>query len=272
MKLRVGLFLIIIFLVFKSFSGNTLIVAGGRSAAMGYTGVAVADMWSCFNNQAGMSWCSKFAIGTYFENRFLLKELSLKTIGVVFPLKKKCFGITFGHFGYLLYGEIKTGLAFSMLLGKKFSAGLQLDYLRIQQGEDYGGRNLFTFEFGLLYKINEKINLGVHICNPVPIKLVKNGTELLPVIFRFGLSWQLSESFLSSVEVEKELVLNPIIKGGIEYHFVKPLWIRLGFLSNPGQFTFGFGIGCGKFRFDLASSYHPVLGYSPQGSIIYTIN
>ena len=62
------------------------------------------------------------------------------------------------------------------------------------------------------------------------------------------------------------------MKAGIEYHFVKPLFIRIGYMSDPSQFTFGFGLRFGKLNFDIASSYNVVLGFSPQGSIIYLFN
>jgi hypothetical protein len=88
-------------------------------------------------------------------------------------------------------------------------------------------------------------------------------------MIRLGIAWQTSKSFITSAEVEKDLVNKPIIKAGLEYHFVNPLYIRIGFLSNPTQFTFGFGLEFGNLSFDFASSYHMVLGFSPQGSIIY---
>jgi hypothetical protein len=43
----------------------------------------------------------------------------------------------------------------------------------------------------------------------------------------------------------------------------------MGLLSNPATFTFGFGLEFGNLQFDIASSYHLVLGYSPQASVVY---
>ena len=236
---------------------------------MGNTSVAFFDCWSGFNNQAGLGWCQRFSAGAYYENRFLLKELSLKAIGVVLPVKKGAFGLSFSHFGFSLYNEIKTGLAFGMRFGDAFAAGIQLDYLRFHVGDDYGTKNLFTFEIGVQYRAKEKLCLGVHIFNPIPFKLTDDPVERLPSVIRLGIAWQTSRNFITSAEVEKDLVNKPIIKAGIEYHFVEPLYIRIGFLTNPAQFTFGFGLEFGKLSFDIASSYHMVLGFSPQGSIVY---
>jgi len=272
MKLRGGIVVIISIFFTKSFATGDLTITGGRSASMGYTSVATADAWSGFNNQAGLSWSRKFIVGIYLENKFLIKEISLKAIGAVMPIKRGTWGLSFSHFGYSQYNEIKAGLAYSMLFGKKFSAGLQFDYLRMKQGADYGSRNIVTFEIGFQFRITGRLNLGVHIYNPFPVKVFETGKETLPVIFRLGFAWQLSNSVLGSVEFEKDLIMKPIYKAGLEYHFVKPVYFRFGFLTNPSQFTFGLGVELGKFNFDLASSYHPVLGYSPQASLIYFFN
>jgi hypothetical protein len=269
MELRRGFFSFLLILPFTAMASGELSATGGRAAAMGNTCMAFYDGWSGFNNQAGLGWCKKFSAGAYYENRFLLKELSLKAIGAVLPVKKGAFGLSFRYFGFSLYNEIKTGLAFGMRFGNSFSAGIQLDYLRFHVGEDYGTKNLFTFEIGLQYRAKEQLCLAVHIFNPVLIKLTNDPVERVPTVIRLGIAWQASKNFITSAEVEKDLVNIPIIKAGLEYHFVNPLYIRIGFLTNPTQFTFGFGLEFGNLSFDIASSYHMVLGFSPQGSIIY---
>src|ERR1039457_1013103 len=73
---------------------------GGRAAGMGFTSVALADPWSAFNNQAGLGWVNKITAELYFENRFLVKELSLKAIGVELPVRSGAFGLSFQEFGF----------------------------------------------------------------------------------------------------------------------------------------------------------------------------
>ena len=270
MKLRIGFFILSLILSFQSWAGSELSATGGRASAMGNTSVAFYDGWSGFNNQAGLAWCRKFSAGTYFENRYLLKEMSVKAIGVILPVRKGAFGLSFRHFGFSLYNEIKTGLAFGMHFGNSFSAGIQLDYLRFHLGDDYGTKNLFTFEIGLQYRIKEQLCLGVHFFNAVPIRLTEDPIERLPSVITLGIAWQVSKNFIASAEVEKDLITKPIFKAGMEYHFIHPLYVRLGFLTNPTMFTFGFGLEFGRFCFDVASSYHMVLGFSPQGSLIYS--
>lgn len=242
---------------------------GGRSAGMGFCSVALSDPWSVFNNQAGMTWVNKITAEIYFENRFLLKELGLKAIGIELPVKSGTFGLSFQEFGFNLYNEMKTGLAFSKKFGKVFSAGVQLDYIRIHLGEDLGTKHLFTFEIGLEYHINHNLSFGVHFYNPISVKLVSYQNERIPSVINVGFSWKFSEGFITTVEAEKDIQLKPVFKAGLEYHFVKPVYVRIGLVTNPTMFTFGFGVEYGQVRFDFSSSYHLVLGYSPQVSLIY---
>ncbi|MDP4282385.1 MAG: hypothetical protein Q8867_09585, partial [Bacteroidota bacterium] len=101
-------------------------------------------------------------------------------------------------------------------------------------------------------------------------KIGKDANETLPMVYLAGISWQTSRSILLSVEGGKETDQKAIGRFGLEYHIAKPAWIRVGILSQPVEFTFGAGIASGKFRFDLSSSWHRILGYSFQSSVSYS--
>jgi hypothetical protein len=244
-------------------------VIGGRAAALGYTSVAQYDAWSAFNNQAGLAWCRNFSAGAYFENRYLLKEFSLKALAVTLPVGKGAFGVTIRQFGFSLYSELNTGVGYGLRLSKNFSAGIQVDFMHLHVGDNFQDKNLFTFEIGLQYHSGEHLWLGFHAANPWPVKLSSLTNERLPTLMRLGLSWRMTEGLYSNLEVEKDLLHRPALKASIEYRPVKVLTMRIGFLSNPTTFTFGFGLAFGNVEFDIASSYHLVLGYSPQASVSY---
>lgn len=244
-------------------------VIGGRAAALGYTSVTQSDEWSVFNNQAGLAWCKRFSAGIYFENRYLLKDLSQKALAITLPAGRGAFGVSFRHFGFALYSEMNTSIAYGMRLTKNFSAGVQIDYLRLHVADGFKDNSAFSCEIGLQFRASEHLWLGFHVANLVPVKLSSLTHERIPTLMRFGFSWRITEGLHSDVEVEKDLVHKPVLKAGIEYRPAKSLFIRIGVLSNPATFTFGFGLEFGNLQFDLASSYHLVLGYSPQASLIY---
>ena len=267
--------LIIFFCVIVSFSsliaGNDNNPIGGRSAAMGNASVAFSDIWAIHNNQAGLANLKSISAGFYYENRYSLKELSMKSGAFILPTKSGVFGLSMNYFGYKNYNEQKIGLAYAKSFGERFSAGLQMDYLSTHIGEEYGNKRTFTFELGVIAELTENLCLGAHIFNPARVKLNDYNNERIPTIAKLGLSYKFSEKLLLSIETEKDINFEPEFKGGIEYKIIKEIYIRTGISTNPVLNTFGFGIEIKRLKIDFASSLHPVLGYSPQISMVYKL-
>ena len=270
--MNLKLYLAILFLIFSTqlFAIHDNVPEGGRSAAMAHASVALTDFWSLQNNQAGLAYFDRIAAGFYYENRYLTKELSLKAGGVVVPTKSGVFGLNLSYFGYPKYNESKIGLSFARSFGDVLAIGLQLDYLLTSIAEDYGNKGVATFEIGLLSKINDHLTLGAHIFNPISVKIAEYEDERIPAIIRVGAAYSFDNNILVSVEAEKETEFDPILKLGIEYRIVEKVYVRGGISTNPGLYSFGFGLNFKKLKIDLSSSIHQVLGYSPQVSMIYS--
>jgi hypothetical protein len=243
--------------------------AGGRATAMGGASVSNADFWSIANNQAGLAWLKSGTMGFSFENRFMLADIMEERAAVAIPFSIGTFGFSINRFGNNLYHELSASLVYSRKFGKYFGAGLEFDYQRLSLAGDYGNRNLVSCQIGLMYQSDKKLTIGIHIFNPVPVKLTNCETEYLPTGMTIGMTYRFSKQFVAVIEAEKELGQLPILRAGSEYHFTKSLFARIGFSTTPMSFSFGFGVATGKFILDFASSYHPVLGFSPSGSITY---
>jgi hypothetical protein len=254
----------------SGFTAGERTPAGARSLAMGGTSVTANDLWSLVNNQAGAAWLRGAGAGLSFENRFLVRELMYEQFGVALPLKPGTFGLTMIRFGNEQYGELKAGLSFSRKFGKQFSIGVQFDYLYIHVMNDYGNKHLISCETGLMYQADEHLSIGVHLLNPVPVKITEHPAEQLPSIICIGLSYYFSSDFLTNIEVEKDLEHPLTFRGGAEYHFARPAYARIGIATTPISFTFGVGLEFNKLKFDIASGYHQALGFSPTGSVIYS--
>jgi len=177
-------------------------------------------------------------------------------------------------FGGTLYNEKKAGLAFAKQLGEKFSAGIQLDYLSTQlaNGDDgyvYGTSGSFAVEGGFLAEPIKDLKIGLHIFNPTKAKLAAYNDELVPTVIRFGGSYKFSDKVLLSSELEKDVDMTSVFKTGLEYHIVEQIFLRGGIATNPGLSSFGFGFKLKQWQVDVASTYHQVLGFSPQVSLVY---
>jgi hypothetical protein len=243
---------------------------GGRSAGMGYTGVTLSDPWSVQNNQAGLGYLNKISAGLYYENRFLLNELSTKAAVFVLPTQSGVFGVNMSYFGYENYNETKVGLAYGKSFGEKISAGIQLDYLSTHIAENYGNKSGVTFEVGVLSKLSKSLSIGAHVFNPIRIKLADYNDERIPTILKLGLMYNFSDKVIVIAEAEKNISYKAVFKGGIEYHIIKEIYLRAGMSTNPTLNTFGIGFEFKKLKIDFASSIHQVLGYSPQISLLYS--
>lgn len=258
------------FFVFKLFAADNYPV-GARSAGVANASVTYCDVWSTFHNQAGLAWLKNISAGTYFENRFLVSQLSLRSFALAVPTTTAgTFGVTGTFFGYSAYSEKKVGLAFAKMFGENMSAGIQLDYLNtFFNDEFYGSRTTFVVEGGILAEPIGNLKIGMHIFNPSKAKLAEYGDERVPVIMRFGVSYKFSEIVQLSSEVEKDIDYKNIFRAGLEYRPAEVLHLRIGVASNPSLSCFGFGLKLKDFMIDMSIQYHEVLGYSPQFSLGY---
>lgn len=241
---------------------------GSRSSALGNSSITLTDFWSQFNNQAGIANNNNFIIGSSFENRFLLKSLSIKTLGILIPVDKGSFGLNIIHFGDPNYNEINIGLAYGRKLSQNLSIGIQFDYFSIRQSHDYGSKSSITFEGGFIYTVDEKIKIGGHLYNP-QFKSNFDYTQILPEIYRLGFDYLISENLTAYFEAKNQSDLGSSFHFGMEYIY-KSFSFRCGYASNPDQFTFGFGIQKKQFVLDFSSNLNSVLGYTPQLSLVYS--
>jgi len=244
---------------------------GARPLSMGKVSVALPDFWSLGNNQAGIAFLKGSMSGISAETCFLPADVAVTSIGAFFETRPANFGVILTRFGNSLYSEIKTGISVSRKFGKYFSAGIQADYLRIQQPEGYPTVNLITCEAGLMFRAGKNWTFGFHIINPIPQKMSGNGPDRLPTIFRFGASYLIADKINLAAECGKDPDNPPVISAGLEYWFIPAICGRAGVTFNPTLVTGGFGFRWKNWVVDIGSTYHLVLGYSPMLSICYKI-
>ncbi len=252
-------------------AGGGISVTGSRSAAMGRTSVAYTDFWSAMNNQAGIALANKPMAGIFYESRFMLNELSSKSVAAIIPTKYGVFAGTYNHFGYKLYNDQKIGIAYARSFGAKFRIGVQLDYLQTTLGNNYGSKGNVTFEIGIQTQVTKNLTIGAWTYNPIMAQLAGYDSEKIPATYRLGIAWQMSEIFLLTLETEKNTAISPIIiRGGAEYELNKKFFFRTGFATKDEIFSFGAGIKLTHLVFNISATMHQILGFSPQSSLIFS--
>lgn len=261
----------IILFSFKCFSWDLSGIAGARSNATGGCSVSLNDFWSIQNNPAGMADYPIFGVGLSYENRFFMKELSFYNTAFVLPVKFGTIGLSFNRFGFENYNENKLGLAYARVFCPYLKMGLKLDYLWFKFSNEYEKRRSATFEFGIQSDITQDLCIGVYIFNPINVKLKTIHNEHIPIIFRFGISYNVTKDFLATSEVEYSTDKNMDYRFGLEYNALKELYLRVGLHTNPATASFGVGYTIDHVTIDISATMNQHTGVSFQSSLIFKI-
>lgn len=235
------LILFLYLLIYNVFGFDLSKPAGGRSAAMGRTGVCEQGIMGLQNNPAGLAYNERWSFGAYYENAWMLKETAYKFGGVAKGIPKVgCIGLSFFQFGGTAYSENKFGLAYSRAFGPYLQLGIQADYLLLHWGDGYGNQSTFSFELGIQSQVTPKLRLGAYVFNPIHSRLGTLNEDGIPIVMRFGLAYQFIEDFMGQCEVEYDSSRRGFsLRGGIEYLVFKRFYLRAGVQANPNIFTFG---------------------------------
>lgn len=266
---------LLIFLVISSstlFAYDIIHPIGGRAAAMGGSSVASQGLWAMQNNPAGMANLEKISLGLYYENRWMLSETAYKCGAFALPTKFGNLGLSFNQFGGSKYNENKFGLAYAKAFGRYLQIGLQLDYLMLKVGNDYGKFSAVTFELGIQSQVTDRLTVGTYIFNPVNFSFEQTlNHEKLPIVMRFGLAYKFTKDFIGQCEIEKNTEHEGIsLRGGLEYEAVRNLYIRAGVQTNPGILSFGLGYTISFAQVNVAAQLHNQLGASVQIGMIFS--
>lgn len=241
---------------------------GARFASMSYATVALQDVWSAQQNQAGLCGLEKpiFSIGS--APGFLGNTIQTQALVVAVPYRSHVFGLSFQRYGITEYNEQKVGLSYARSFNT-LSVALHSNYHQFYI-QNYGSAQGFSIEAGLQYWANQKLCLGIHIANP---NQSTYGTSGLPIPrqIQIGASYRFSDQLLLASGVNQLSNNLRDMYTALEYSLLKWFLLRGGVSINPLKHYVGFGMYYGSFRFDVATSSHAALGYTPQLTLSYEL-
>ncbi|HRD51158.1 MAG TPA: hypothetical protein PKY96_00775 [Flavobacteriales bacterium] len=256
-------------------AGGDPLPVGARFLGMGGSGLTLADPWSVRLNPAGIAGLEAPVAGLFYQRHFLSEDLAHQGLAVALPVGKGAFGVGADRFGYDLYNETRASLAYAMRFGEGLRAAVQMNYLGVRLGGNYGSTAAFAAELGVQAKISEQFWLGAHLFNPTRAKLgaVTESNvaldERVPTLLRAGLGWVANSKLTITGEVEKDIDRAERFRFGLEYNPSKVLFIRTGISTAPVQAHFGVGLRAGKLDVDLAMAFRSQLGPTPMINLNY---
>ncbi len=236
------------------------------SRSMGH----IVSVDNAISNPSNLSFQDQTSINLNYSNDYLCKELSSLQAGFIMPNDIVDWSALTAYYGYSNYNELHCGITVSKLLVDNFSLGVRLLYYRL----DYIGNeevvNRVTADIGLSFHIVDNLDMSMLLTNPLRVGYTADLSKYyLPIYMALGLSYTPTEKIKVLAEVAKDT--NYPIEGklGLSYHPIESFDLRVGVCSSPFIPTLGVGIKMKKINIDVASSYHPELGFSPSVGVVY---
>ncbi len=265
--MRVLIYFILIISSISATAQNGDFRLGARSAGIGGTSSTLVDGWSIFNNIGAIGALDRSSGMLSYQNRYDISAFQVVGGAYVHHTNPINAGVSFFRFGDDLFNQQKMTLA----IGNNFdmvSLGLGVSFVQYNI-ESLGNQQAVVLEFGGLATLTEELTLGAHAYNITQARLSEE--ETLPTVLKAGLAYTPTTALLITVEVQKDLDFDAILRAGLEYEIVKNVWVRTGFGTQPFKSAFGAGWQWKAVQIDYAFNNQSDLGAIHEISLTYLL-
>lgn len=262
---------------------------GGRQMAMGEAGVAEAfDANAIFWNPAGLTQLNGQMLATMHQDIYGTGVPYDYISFVKAKQKNSATGFFLSRVNYasaLDFDWTEDTLLFSyagiLNTEKTLSYGVNFKYLRVRVPSS-GSGNGFGMDIGLLYKLSDKVKIGLMARDPfTTISYSTGNSENLSSHYTLGFTYKYNPVTNLVFDLKDIAGQKPYssltARFGIERWLDEAIALRLGYImsdkENESSFTSGVGLVLGPWKIDYA--YDPTRGFvtkTPQRiSIIYQL-
>lgn len=262
-------FIVLLLIWGKNFAQE---LPGARQIALAHSDISTSnDVFSLFNNPAGMSQIQSRVLGFYYSPApFGVKELSNAFAAYCEPTEFGSFSGGFSIFGFELYKETNFAIGYGRKVVNNFYLGITLAYHNLSI-KNYGSKGVFVFNLGATVRFNNQIGLGFAIDNATR-STISNESNDIPTIFWLGADFNFVKDLTFYTAIKKELNYNPSLRLGTEYSIIDFLKFRIGVSNEPNTYSGGIGIQYQFFQADYTITSHSDLGLTHQFGLIIRFN
>ena len=255
------LILLLIFYCSKNINAQLISTTDQSVNAIGLSqsGVGMINAFSMYSNSGALSFQSRNVLNANVGFYYGLPELKYLQAGGSFNLSNTDYlNLTITNFGDIDYRETTIGGGYSKRLTPKLGIGVKANYTLLNVNF-FGNSSIWSFEAGALIKPTKKINVGYQ----TKIYATNNTIGLDAIHFHnIGIEYRPIKTarFVLSTTYNG----NWSLQGGIQYHIIPKLWIKVGANTFEPSFSMGAGYRVSdQFEMDFAFRYHTILGVSP---------
>ncbi len=210
-------------------------------------------------------------LGIQLDNRYLLKELSTKSLQFAYASNLINAGLSFSYFGYSLYHEMIAGLSLARNFSDKFSMGVQFNYYTSYFVASNTYKATLLPQVGLSVQLSPVFNIGFQTFNPFQSNIqAEYVLKRIPSIFSLGTAYYFSPEFVWRTQIDKEISSNYRFATGFDYQMLDSIKIKLGAYGSDYLVPcLGLGFNSGQMFVDLNCELHPLLGLNTMASMKY---
>jgi hypothetical protein len=226
-----------------------------------------------FVNPSLYAYKTQSSLSFSYDNRFLIPELSTRSLTVNYDVGYFQTGLSMSYYGYSLYNEFITGLVFARNFSEKFALGVQFNYYLAYFNASNTYHGAFFPQIGFAIQLHPDIYLAGNIFNPFQtnIKTVYS-TKRLPSLFSLGFCYNFSENFTSRLQADKEISSNYRFASGFDYKILDVVTIKTGiYYSNFLVPCLGFDWKINNLSLAFNAEMHPLLGLNTGATVSLTI-
>jgi len=254
-------------LLLISFECTAQTYLGPRHQAMGCTGAALQGIYSLTANPAGVTGLVQPVISVAHQHHFFASDITTQAGLIGIPTRLGTAGFAVSHYGLQgAYQELRMAVAYAKAFGPHFSLGLTANRHQLTV-PSYLNSSGFSVDVGVQYRIGAQTVLGAYYAN-VGESAYRDVYSEVPSYLRAG-----AIHGLDKVVVTADAVYHPgeRLGGHFGFEYLPGEWLALrgGLSVNPLQQHAGFGVRWGGFILDVAATFHPWLGASPQIGLCY---
>lgn len=237
---------------------------------MGNTGLALPSIYNLTVNAAALTNLSNAQVAVAYQPHFLTNDIQAQALFSIVPIKKKnAIGVALNNYGLKGTSSLLTLRAvYARAFGDFISTSLSTNYHQYQV-KGYGGDQALSLDLGFHFMINEMFAIGTLLRNVSFSSFDDTIDQHITKEVGVGVLYRLSKELLVTADVYYNTIRAIDPKVGFAYDIDRLFILRAGVTAKPMQYFAGAGITIGKLIFDISSSFHTRIGYSPQIALNY---